>query len=172
MENKNSQVSFEYLIIFGISFLIILISFYYFSTEMIISNGEISKEQVSKIGNTLISNIEKVYFNGEGSRLTYKLKFPNNINDMYVQNVNGISVLFFNISIGDTNTLSYFYSNYDNLKFNLSPNNEIIFNSTTNITRFNKSYYYSSGIKNIKLISRGDYVEICIFTYNSNKDSC
>ena len=60
---KKAQSSLEFLIIFGIGFIMIIALsgvFFSYSSEAKLS---LDKTQLEKIGGELISNIEKIYFN-------------------------------------------------------------------------------------------------------------
>jgi len=88
MNFKKSQSSLEFLIIFGMGFIfIILLSSIFFSYSKSASNS-LDKEQIDKIGFEITSNIEKIYFLGSGNRVTMKAKFPNGIENFTIKHKN------------------------------------------------------------------------------------
>ncbi len=169
---RKTQSSFEYLIIFGIAFSILILVFSLFYRSLEGGKSSVSMEQVKKIGNTIISSVEKVYYLGEGSRITIKVSFPDNINDMYIYHKNNsgtiMDILVINSSTDSGNVIEYFYPNTEEIRFNFSSG---ISFTTGNYTYLNEKSFFSGGIKNVRFTSMGDYVSICIFSYGA-EDQC
>jgi len=166
-KRKISQISLEYVIIFGISFSIILMLFSFVIGDLRQGESGINKDKITKIGNDMINYIEKVYYLGKGNKLTYQVIFPSGINQMYIWFKNNISILVVNFSLGNSNSLSYFYPSDSYVKFNFSSKNSAYFNSSQNKTYLiNGSYYWSQGMKEIQFISKGDWVEVFFYIGN------
>lgn len=127
MQYKKSQSSLEFLIIFGIALsMIIILSgiFFSYSSE---ASSSLSKDQINKIGNEIILNIDKIYFLGSGNKITINTLFPDSINN--------ISIYHMNISNGTG------YNQFDYLNISqITSNSQIvsnIFTANENYIRFN-----------------------------------
>lgn len=76
---KKSQASLEFLTILGISLTLIAILSAIFIGYSNSAKQGLDKEQIENIGEELISNIERIYFQGNGNRVTQRSNFPSNI---------------------------------------------------------------------------------------------
>jgi len=85
---KKSQSSLEFLMIFGIGFLIILgltsIFITYFNGE----KNTLDKKHMENIGDSIIDNVEKIYFLGKGNRITMDTKFSEGISNLTIEHMN------------------------------------------------------------------------------------
>ncbi len=175
---KRSQSSLEFLTIFGIGFVIIVVLGGIFLTYSNGAKKSLDLKQMNKIGDDLTSNIEQVYYLGSGNKLTMKASFPEGIENFTivhknVSNPSGIGYIqydFLNISYYPENSRTI--NTYSSMIFET---NEIYmrFNCTkcyhtTNLNGNWSSYFNSSdftaGTKQIKVESKGDWVDIGFVT--------
>ena len=135
------------------------------------SNGAkmtLDRTQIEKIGNELISNVEKIYFLGSNNKITYKANFPDGIVNMTIEHRN------------NSNSTDNIYFDYLNISYYVNGNiSSSLFTANENYIRFNcskctngpriadnwTSYYndtsdFVGGPKTIKIYSMGDYVNI------------
>ncbi|MFW6286016.1 MAG: hypothetical protein ACOC16_02740 [Nanoarchaeota archaeon] len=165
---QKSQTSLEFLLIFGISFLIILIMggifFSYFNTE----KKTLDNQHLQKIGNEMINYVEKVYFLTQGNRLSINTRFPDGIKNITIHHFNNKSVNGNNISFDYLN-ITFYHSNQ--LVHNIfSPKEPYIrFNCTdcfhnpiTNVSYFNDTSDFAQGQKTIRFQSQGSWVSVDI----------
>lgn len=133
------------------------------------SESSISKEQIDQVGDRIISNAEKMYYMGQGSKVSIKLVFPENINNFSIWHKNkSFDILVVNYTMDKRTLLNYYYSDDKNVKFNFSDANKVV--SKGNYTYFNESSYYESGPKKLRFISEKNKVDICFV--NSNSSMC
>ena len=87
--------------IFGIAFTIIAMIGGLFFSYTYSAKGSLDLEQVNKIGNELINNIQKIYFFGDTNRKTYKPTFPQGIESLTIHHINqsGYNYYYLNISL-------------------------------------------------------------------------
>lgn len=161
--NSKSQSSTELLITLAIGFTIILIIGGIFFNYSVSAKNTLDKKQIEKIGNELITNIEKIYFLGNGNRLTYETEFPEliyNFTIVHLNNTNStddIVLDYFNIAYQDENTISssIFFTNEFFIRFNCT-------NScykSGNISYYNETSI-GGGNKRIRIESKGKYVNV------------
>ncbi len=167
-KNSKAQVSMEYLMIVGLSFLVLIPTSYFFYQYSQTSNEAVVKSQINKIGNSFLMTAEGVYGLSEGSILTTEVTYPQNIKDMYILNKNEL-IIRYETSSGMSEAV--FFSRVD-----LSGNYKYIFNTDCSITSRalcgaspceNSTITQScpaQGNKKIKFESKGSYV----FLYNTN----
>lgn len=158
---KKSQSSLEFLTIFSLAFTIILIMSGIFFSYTDEAQQNLDKSQIDKIGNDIISNIEKIYFIGEGNKITMKANFPDNIENLTIHHTSNslgekFDILNFTIISDKTFTYQLFLTKELYIRFNCSNCNHDIIK--------NISYYESSdfleGFKVIKIENLGDYVTL------------
>lgn len=159
---KKAQSSLDFTLTFGIGFILILILsgiFIYYSGS---AKQDLDKKQIEKVGNEIIFNAEKVFFLGDGNRLTLKVTLPIGIANFtihHINNSNGTDTIEFDY----LNISSYLDGNrVDNI---FSPNQLYIrMNCTRCYNTENYSHYNSSdfggGPKRIRIESKGDWVSI------------
>lgn len=164
---KKSQSSIEFLTIFGIGLLLIVIMsgiFFMYSGE---AKSELDKQQIEIIGSELISNIEQIYFAGSGNRITLKSTFPQGIENFTIHHINNSKGEFdyLNITyIFDKQIISSIFLPTElYIRFNFSNslntpkinNNWISYFSGNNATS-----NYNGGVKSIRIESQGDFVSL------------
>ncbi len=164
---KKSQASLEMLLIFGITFTVILILggiFFNYSTG---AKNTLDEKQLEKTGNELITNIEKIYFLGNNNMITFSANFPEGIDNFTIVHKNttdgttNFEYDYLNISyISDKEIIdTIFTSNENYIRFNCSKCYH-----TTNINGSYISYFnssdFSGGAKRIKIQSKGDYIQL------------
>jgi len=163
---KQSQSSFEMLLIFGFSFLlIILIGGYYlqFSTT---ATSEIDVSQRDKIFNDVMDKATRIFYQGNGNRITVDAQLPDGISSITVETGNNGTVDFdyLNVTYVDNKVSrsSLYFPNELFVRFNcterLPSNQGSCFNNGTNMVFFEE--FYSQGPKQIRIESKGDYVLI------------
>lgn len=162
---SKGQSSLEFLTIFGISFLIIVVMGGLFYSYSMGAKDTLDKQHLEKSALELIQNIEKIYFQGSGNRITMSFSMPEGINNMYIQHWEdhpmpggenaSFDMLVFNYTIGGMEVLHDFMPNELYIRFNCTMN----CTSIGNRTYFNESHY-SPGSKRIRIESRGDFVNL------------
>ncbi|MCA9496194.1 MAG: hypothetical protein KC589_04585 [Nanoarchaeota archaeon] len=168
-----SQSSMEFLVIFGISFTLILLLGSLFFSYSSGAKSELDQRQIEKFAGEMITNIEKVYFLGQGNRVTMKTRFPNGIENFSIIHINssnpsnpGSSILFDQLSV------TYYFE--DQIVNNLFETRDfyIRFNCTAcsnsanvggNWTSYFNSSDFSGGAKQIRIESMGDWVNIYFY---------
>lgn len=158
---KKSQSSLEFLSIFLIGFTIIIIMsgiFFNYTSE---AKQSLDKSQIDKIGNDIISNIENIYFIGQGNKITMKAKFPDYIENFTIHHTNNtlgekFDYLNFTIQGEKIFTNQLFLTKELYIRFNCS---SCYHNNITNISYYNSSDF-SGGLKVIKIESRENYVTL------------
>ncbi len=174
MQFKKSQSSLEFLTIFGIALVLILVLSGIFFSYSSGASESLGEDQIRKIGNTIMNNVAKIYFLGSGNKITVKASFPDGIGN--------ISIIHMNISnsSGDYNQFDILNISYGNngggnsltLNSNIFYTNELYIrfdcNRCTNTTPINGnwiSYYndtsdFSQGAKRISIKSSNNTVYI------------
>ena len=160
---KKSQSSLEFLFMFGMGLTLIVILgsiFFYYSNE---AKVDLDKKQIRKFGEDLMSNVEKIYYLGDGNRITQKSLLPDTIFNFTIhhsQNGSGAQFDYLNITTYESEGISV-----NNIFLTADPT-FIRFNCTrcyhdilTNISYYNTSDF-AGGSKAIKLESKGDWVTI------------
>lgn len=161
-QNK-TQSSLEFLMIFAIGFVIITILggiFFNYSNE---SKNTLDNNQIDKIGNELMSNIEKIYFLGNNNMISLNTQFPEGITNFTIEhrNISSNQFEYLNITyLGNKGLSSNIFQTSENyIRFNCTNCYH-----TTNVNGNYTSYYnesdFSGGSKKIKILSKGNYVEI------------
>lgn len=163
---KQSQASLEFLMIFGIGFSIILILtgvfFGYFNSE----KETLDAKHLQNIGEELMSNVEKIYFLGNGNRVTLNTKFPEGIENVTIyhiidKNISGVNVSFdylnFSYISGGKIQSQIFTPNEPYIRFNCTRCEHSL---TENISYYNDTSDFTGGFKRIKIESKGDWVTI------------
>ncbi|MBN2422442.1 hypothetical protein JXB41_04405 [Candidatus Woesearchaeota archaeon] len=135
MLKKRSQVSVEFLTIFGFVFLMLIPLVIVFHLQSNETKDSLASNQIRNMGMKIIDKTEYVYYLGEPSKTTLKFMFPERIENISICN----RELIFN------------YKTYNE---NIQP---VIFISLVNITGNLSS---GSGIHKIIIEARGDYVSI------------
>jgi len=131
---KNAQVSMEYIMLAGFTFLIILplivIGFLY-SSE---SEDQIITSQLNQITKKLVDSAEEVYYYGEPAKTIVDIYMPKNIESAAIT---GNTILFKVRTINGVTDVAY--------------SSPVLINGTLPI---------SQGIKHIKIEAKGNYVWI------------
>jgi hypothetical protein len=163
MERKG-QSSLEYLTIFGIGLTIIIVLtgiFYIYSGT---AKQKLDQKQIESIGQELTSTIEKLYFLGEGNRVTLKTNFPEGVDNLTIHHLNNsnatdvIEFDYFNFSYQfEGQYISSIFEARDTyIRFNCTRCNHDL---VRNVSYYNQSDF-SGGIKNIRIESKGDWVSV------------
>jgi uncharacterized protein (UPF0333 family) len=161
---KKGQSSLEFLMIFGIGFLIILILGGIFFGYIGGAKESLNKDQISNIGNEIINSVEKVYFLGVGNKFILKANFPENINNITIVHLNksGVVYDYLNISYFTKYGVQYqiFMPSQDYIHFNCSKCKEVVINANKTINYYNDSSDLTGGFKMIQIANVGNWVSV------------
>lgn len=80
--HNKSQVSFEFLLVVALIFLLMVPAFAVFFSFIGSSAKEVLDFQMQSLGKSLVSNADKAYYYGMNSKITVKIKFPENIEEI------------------------------------------------------------------------------------------
>jgi len=172
---RKSQSSLEFLIIFGIGFIFIILLgaiFFNYSSD---AQKSLDKKQIEKFTTEIINNVEKIYFLGSGNRVTIKTNFPDGIINFTIVHKNvsdpnnaGQFLQFDYIDIETypkvpkslNDTIHYiFEANKEYIRFNCTECYQ-----TTNVGGNWSSYFNTSdfgpGFKDIKVENLGSFISI------------
>lgn len=143
MRKRKAQVSIEYLFVIGLAMAIIIpgsMLFYNYSRE---SNEQLVSSQINRIGKNIINNAEEMYVIGKHSRITLDANLPETVESIFTTADGSELVITYNTPRGLTE--SVFFSD---VKINgSSPGGNI-------------SSQFHSGMMQIKIESKGDYILI------------
>lgn len=156
---KKGQASLEYISIFGIIFVIIAVAGGIFFSYTNSAKESLDKKQINKIGQEIINNVQKIYFFGDGNRVTITPTFPQGIEEISIHHINqsGNNYYYINITVlnQDVYESLIFETTEDDIPFgckNCTINDTIIGH---NISSFN-NMYFGQGSKRIKIESIND----------------
>lgn len=152
------QGSLEFLMIFGIGFLLIMIMagvFFTFSGE---AKQSLDKKQLEKIGRDIMNNVENVYFLGSGNRITMNLNMPDGIENITIKHINDSGEVY------DYMEFSFYQNKNLVSEVYLPKENYIQFDCTDCAQSGNVSSYpiydLNPGPKRLRIESKGDWVAI------------
>ena len=159
-----SQVSLEFMIIFGISFFIVMSLVGIFFTYSGEASREIDRKYIDRTANKIINEIENVYYLGYGNRVTLKFNFPENIFNVTIGHfnniVNGETIKFDTLNfevLGDNENLNLTYmTNLPSIRFNCS----ISCSHSSSVSYFNDTSLFAQGPKEVRIESFGSYVSV------------
>lgn len=162
---KKAQSSLEFLIILGIAFVFILMLggvFFSFSNS---SQKSLNSEQIEKVGNELMTNIEKIYFRGVGNKIQYKANLPEDILNMTIhyKKTPTTNFTYLNITRYDKSQISsqIFFPRENYIQFicaNCSNTSPIDY--STNFTLYFEEEDFSPGRKTLAITSLQERVEL------------
>lgn len=158
-----AQSSMEFLMVFGIGLSLILIIGGLFVSYTNTAKNTFDKRQLEAVGEEVLDYVNRVYFLGEGNRITSNLKLPSGIENLTITHINN--------SVGEFDVLNFTYYSAGMLQSSYfsSAENYIRFNCTKcyhtpNLNGNWSSYYnssmYNGGSKKIRIESRGEWVSI------------
>lgn len=159
---KKSQASMEFLTIFGIAFLIILIMAGIFFTYTMGAKDTLDRKQIEKIGEEIMFNAEQVYFLGQGNRVTINTNFPDKITNITIMHRNTsdntATVDMLNISyVMNKNIISSIFTTSElYIRFNCT----LCYVDPSSNTSYYNTSDFSVGPKRIRVTSHGDWVSI------------
>lgn len=169
MKVKKSQAAFEFLMIFGIAFSIILIIAGFFMDFSSSESNKLDRNYLDKVFNEVTAEITKVYFSGVGNRIQLNLNFPNKIKNITLHRKTNtdsqgkkITFSYINISIGEnsdteSNLIELIYL-LDEVNINLvcDINCENITKTDEIIYYYNSKEYFLEGRKKLQIESLED----------------
>jgi len=161
---RKSQSSFEFISIFGIGLVFILILGAIFFNYSSLAQSDLNKKQLDLISSQIMTSIEEIYYLGFGNRVSIKSKFPEGIVNFTIvhKNNSGLEFDYLNVSFydGDTIVSNLYTPNKGYIRFSCND----CFNSTKNTLGEYTSYYLgshsSSGLKTIRIENFDTYVSV------------
>lgn len=157
---KKAQASLEYMSIFALAAVLIVTVGGLFFAYTHSAKESLDRKQINKIGTELLTNIEKVYFFGDGNRVTMDINFPKGIESLQIYNINesGDNYFYFNISTisGGVVQNMIFETKEDYIKLNCK---ECVktYPGTNTIFTYNQSYLFQ-GFKQLRIEAINDSV--------------
>ena len=156
---NKSQSSFEMLIIFGFSFLLIILIGGYYIQFSATATSQIDVSQKNKIFTDIMDKSTRIFYQGNGNRVTVNAQLPDSITSMTIETRNNGTVDFdyLNITYDDNKQTrsSLYFPNELFVRLNCSTS---CFDNGTNWV-FHEEFN-SQGPKQVRIESRGDYVLI------------
>ena len=95
--HKSGQVSIEYLIIFGIAFMMTLPLIVIYARQTTNVQADVTRAQTFKVASKISDYAEQVYYMGTPAQRTLAINFPEGINSV---TING-NVIIFNVTTAD-----------------------------------------------------------------------
>lgn len=173
MRQTKAQSSLEFISIFAIGFLITLAMAAIFVTYSFESKEMLDRTQTNKIFVEIIENSQQIYFLGQGNRITLNVKLPQGIENLTIEHRNisdrnnpgqYIQYDFINVSFTDDSNrlISIPYeTNQIYIRLNCSIRCLHTANNNGNWTSyFNETSDFSGGARQIRIESKGDYIDI------------
>jgi hypothetical protein len=164
--NKSrAQVSVEYLMIVGFAFMILIPAIYLFFSSSQKASEQITNSRLNSIGQDIMVASDQMYYAGGNSKITLNVDMPAGVNDVET------------FCVGKTSTGSIVnITNVSSIPPSVSKDIacELIFRTGTEedpsemvflvdnvlINETLAPNYYSQGLKQITIKSKGDYVSI------------
>ena len=81
---KKAQISVEYMIILSITIAMVIGGAVIFVTYTESSKNQVTKSQISGLGNQIIQNAESIYTIGNGSWIVIDVDYPKELVDIYI----------------------------------------------------------------------------------------
>jgi uncharacterized protein (UPF0333 family) len=167
IKNK-SQVSLEFIMIFGIAFTVILMVvglFFEFSSS---SKKTLDKQYLDKIGTQIKNEIDNIYYLGVGNRISLKVNIPSGIKNIIFLHKKSLKIPIFDYDVlqiqytGNRNQtyLNYLSNNPENIRFKCSINCETTNNITNNISYYTEIENLNQGPKVIRIENKGNYISV------------
>lgn len=162
--SSKAQASTEYIMIFGIALVLIAITGAVFFSYVNESKTTLDQKQIEKMGNEIMDNVDKIYFLGQGNRVTLKMTFPDNLVNFTIQHTQNAGEPFEYLNI------TYFWQGQKTSSIFNPSDLYVRFNCTycyhvrTLGSKMNVSYYNASdaslGTKQIQITSMGSFVNV------------
>jgi len=145
-----AQVAFEYILVLGFAFAIIVPGAYLFYRHSVGAGDEIVSSRIHKAGIDLITTSQEAFAHGEHSWITYSTNLPEEIVKIYVLRDYEL-IIEFN-SGGGTSQAIYFSD--------VVMNGTICGKNADNNVVCNVSNSFHTGLNKYRVESKGDYVSI------------
>ena len=81
---KRGQAVMEYVLVTALFLLIFVPTTFIFLTNVSRSSDELSKSKLNKLGNSVLNNAEKVFYQGPPSRITIREDMPRGVKSMFI----------------------------------------------------------------------------------------
>lgn len=157
---KKSQASFELLLILGFSFTLTILAGGYYVMYSQEATDSLNQAQLDEVFNNIISKTSRVYFAGNGNRVTIEATIPNGVEEIVIENrsvgsddFNFINVTY-NSDEGRISSSQYFP---EELFIYLNCSSSCTYSGDRGIF---DNQYTNSGPKRIRVESNGDIVTI------------
>lgn len=157
---KIAQASFELLIVMGFSLVLTILAGGYYVMYSQEATDSLNQAQLDKVFNDVISKASRVYFAGNGNRVTVEATIPDGINEIAIENssTGGDDFNFINITYtGDNGRISS--SQYFPEELFISLNCSVSCSYSGDRGIFD-AQHTNSGSKRIRVESNGDIVTI------------
>jgi len=126
---KRGQSSVEFLLIVSLALFLLIPALALFTDFIQKTSGDLVVSHVEEIGNTMVANVQTVYFYGPGAMIVLDVNMPENVVNMTIENDN---FLIITVEIEGRTSDFLFYSDAP-MQANIS------------------STYYSPGLKHMKI---------------------
>ena len=161
---KLAQASFELLVVLGFSLTLSILAAGYYIMYSQEATDSLNQAQLDKVFNEVMNEASRVYFAGNGNRITLEATIPDGINEIVIENgttTGGVSFNYINISdVGDGGDIieSLYFPEELFIYLNCS-----ISCSYVGDRGIFDTQHTNSGPKRIRVESNGDIVTIDFF---------
>ncbi|MFH1173968.1 MAG: hypothetical protein V1725_02455 [archaeon] len=154
-----AQISFEYMIIVGITLGAIIPAVFFIYSYVQTSNEDVIKTQINNIGKTLVDQATEVYALGEGNRATMRFNVPEEVKNISL--FNGTELAIRHISKSGEGESVFFSDVPLRVQFDLAGDNCSI---TPCETGFITNLTYLQGGRKFQVESNGTFVMLRVIT--------
>ena len=112
---KRGQVALEYMIILGIALFLIIPLIGLFRTTSMNTQNSANSKMISLAGTEIVSNAEKIYYQGKNTRVRLNLEFPPNLKEIKIGDKNH-SLIF----VANNNGIDTEFVYFSSIKLNLN----------------------------------------------------
>lgn len=159
--NIKAQASFELLLILSFSLTLTILAAGYYVMYSQEATDELNKAQLDRIFDDVMNKVSRVYFAGNGNRITIEATIPQGVNQITIENGTtggGINFNYLNISyVGDGGNIVESLYFPEELFIYLNCTSSCTYTGNRGI--FDRQHT-GSGAKRIRVESEGDIVSI------------
>jgi len=142
-----AQVAFEYILILGFAFAIVIPGAYLFYRHSISASDELVSSRIHKIGTDLVTTSQEAYGHGLHSWLTYSTNLPDETINIYVLDDFEL-IIEYNTRQGVSQAIYFSNVNLSGADCTTTPNVCYLSNN------------FHTGLNKYRIESKGDYVSI------------
>ncbi|MFC1697662.1 hypothetical protein ACFL1H_04990 [Nanoarchaeota archaeon] len=160
------QVSFEYLMVVGFAFLLIIPAIAIFFSASTAATEQVNYGRLEQIGNLIMTESDRIYYAGGNSKVTLEFNMPDQVNDVeiYCAGRDGsgdmveIEDVTIDLPVGITGDVAceLVFKTGDEV----NPSEMVFIKDDILMKEELGEEYISAGLKQIQIISKGDYVLI------------